>query len=126
MANIFYEFVEKLRIEAESKIKSKLSQRSFLERVGFEFFMPLIVNVVTDQGSVSLSFLKDGSVQRRKSLSSNPDVIIQADFETLKKLYSSRDRNQFVQAEREGKIRITSNSWKGQQAESKIRELLGY
>ena len=126
MTNIFYEFVEKLRIEAESIIKSELSRRSFLERVGFGFFMPLIVNVVTDQGSVSLSFLKDGSVQRRKSLSSNPDAIIQADFETLKKLYSSRDRNQFVQAEREGKIRITSNSWKGQQAESKIRELLGY
>ena len=85
MTNIFYEFVEKLRIEAENA----LSRLSFLERAVFWVFMPLIVNVVTDQGSVSLSFLKDGSVQRRKSLSSNPDAIIQADFETLKKLYSS-------------------------------------
>ena len=125
MTSNFYDFVERFRIEAEKAIKAELSRRSILERAGIWFYMPLTVNVVTNQGSVSLVFLKDGSVQRRKYLSSSPDNVIQADFETLKELYSSRDKNQFVRAEREGKIRITSKGWKGQQAERKIRELLG-
>ena len=124
MRSDFYEFAEGFRVEAESTIKAELSRRSFLERGIFGLFMPLIVNINTDQGSISISFFKDGSVQSERSLSSNPDVIIQADFETLKKLYFSRDKNQFIQAEREGKIRITSSNLKGKQAERKIRELL--
>lgn len=126
MVSSFYRFAEEFRTEAENAIKAELSRRSFLERVGFGFFMPLTVNVVTDQGAVSLTILKDGAVQLSEYLSSNPDNTIQANFETLKDLYHYRDRNQFVQAETEGRIKITSNSLKGRQAERKLRELLGY
>jgi len=125
MTGNFYEFVERFRAEAEKAIKAELSRRSFFERAIIWVFMPLTVNVVTNDGKVSLSFLKDGSVQLRKRLYSNPNIVIQADFEMLKELYSSRNRGQFVQAEREGKIGITSKDLKGQQAEKKIRELLG-
>ena len=126
MVNGFYEFAEELRTEAENAIKSELSRRSFLERAGFRMFMPLTVNIVTDQGAASLTIFKDGTIQLRRYLSSSPDTTIKADFETLIGLYHSRDRDQFVQAEREGRIKITSRSWKGQQAERKLRELLGY
>jgi hypothetical protein len=126
MVNGFYEFAEELRTEAENAIKSELSRRSFLERAGFRMFMPLTVNVITDQGAASLTIFKDGTIQLGRHLSSSPDNTIKADFETLIGLYHSRDRDQFVQAETEGKIKITSRSWKGQQAERKLRELLGY
>ncbi len=125
MATEFYEFIEGLSIEAERAIKAELSRRAFLERVGFGLFMPLTINIITDAGSASLVFLDDGSVQWRKNLSTNPNNIIQADFGTLKELYSSRNKNQFIRVEREGKIKITNNDLKGQQAERKIRELLG-
>ena len=126
MVSNFYEFAEELRTEAENTIKSELSRRSFLERAGFRIFMPLTVNIVTDQGAVSLTIFKDGTIQLRRDISSSPDNIMKANFETLIGLWHSRDRNQFVQAEREGRIKITSRSYRGQQAERKLRELLGY
>ena len=88
--------------------------------------MPLTVNIVTDQGAVSLRIFKNGTIQLSSYLSSRPDNSIQTNFETLRSLYHSRDRKHFVQAEREGRIKITSNSYKGKQAERKLRELLGY
>ncbi len=125
MESGFYEFAEELRTEAENAIKSELSRRSFLERAGFRIFMPLTVNIVTDQGAVSLTIFKDGTIQLSRYLSSSPDNTVQANSETLVGLYHSRDRIQFVQAEREGRIKITSRGYKGQQAERKLRELLG-
>ena len=125
MASSLYKFAEEFRTEVESAIKSELSKRAFLESVVFRVSMPLTVNVVTDQGAVSLTILKDGNVQLSESLFSNPDNTIQANFQTLKDLYYSRDRNQFIRAETEGRIKITSNSLKGQQAERKLRDLLG-
>ena len=98
MVSSFYKFAEQIRREAESKNKSELSRRSFLERAGFWIFMPLTVNIVTNQGSASLTIIfKDGTIQLNRYLSSNPDNTIQADFETLISLYHSRDRNQFIQ-----------------------------
>ena len=126
MVSNFYEFAEEIRIEAENAIKSELSRRSFLERAGFRIFMPLTVNVVTDQGAVSLKIFKNGTIRLSRYLPSRPDNSIQTNFETLRSLYHSRDRNHFIQAEREGKIKITSRSYKGKQAERRLRELLGY
>lgn len=126
MVGSFHELVEEIRTEAENAIKSELPRRSFLERAGFRVFMPLTVNIVTDQGAVSLKILKNGAIQLSRYLPSHPDTSIQTNFETLKSLYHSRDGNQFIQAEREGRIKITSHSYKGKQAERKIRELLGY
>ena len=126
MVSNFNKFAEEIKTEIENAIKSGLPRRSFLECVGFWMFMPLTVNIVTDQGTISLTILKDGTIQLGRFLSSSPDNTIQASFETVKDLYYSRDRNQFNQAEKDGRIKISSHSWKGQQAERKLRELLGY
>jgi len=126
MVSSFQEFADKFKIEAERAIKAELSKRSLLERIGFGFFMPLTVNIVTDQGVASLTILQDGTVHLSQRLSPNPDSTIQAHFETLEHIYYKRDRTQFTQAEAEGRIKITSYSLKGQQAEGKLRELLGH
>lgn len=126
MLSSFQKFAEKFKIEVERAIKAELSKRSFLERIGFRIFTPLTVNIVTNQGAASLTVLQDGSVQLSQHLSPNPDSTIQADFETLEDIYSKRDRTRFNQAEAEGRIKITSYSPKGQQAERKLRELLGH
>lgn len=124
MISNFNEFAQIIKAEAEKSIKKELSKMPFLE-LGLRIFMPLTVNIVTNQGAVSLTILKDANVQLEKHLSSNPDISIQADFETLKNLYQLHDRNNFAQAEKEGKISVTSHNWKGQQAEAKLRELFG-
>lgn len=120
MENSFYRLVEQIKTEAENA----LSRLSFLEHAVFWVFMPLKINVDTDKGVASLVILKDGTIQLREYLSPDADNTIQADFETLTGLYQSRDKNQFIQAETEGRIKIISHSRKGQQAEGKLRELL--
>lgn len=124
MISSFQELVEKIRIEAEKTIKAELSKRSWLERTGFKLFMPLTVNIVTDQGAACLTILGDGAVQLSEHLPSNPDTTIQARFEMLAHLYIERDKGQFTRAEEEGSIKITSHSAKGRQAERQLRELL--
>jgi hypothetical protein len=124
MANIFHEFAENIRAEAEKSIKTELSKMPFLE-IGLRIFMPLTINVVTDQGAVSLTILKDAKVELDEHLSTSPDVTIDGNFETLRSLYQSHDRNLFAQAEKDGKIKVISHSWKGQQAETRLRELFG-
>lgn len=126
MSSDFYNFAEEFRMDIENRLKVALSRMTFLRRVVLQGFMPLAVNVTTDQGSISLTILQDGTIRLAKYLSSNPDNTIQANFETLKNLIRSRDRNQLIQAENEGKIKIISNSPIGQKAERKIKELLGY
>lgn len=125
MSNDFYRFAEEFSTEIENVIKAELSKRTIFERLGFALFMPLTIDVIADQGAVSLIVLKDGTVKRREHLPSKPDILIQVNFETLRNLFYSRNKIQFLQAEKEKKIKITSSSLKGQQAERKIRELLG-
>lgn len=122
MTSDFHKFAQDIKAEAEKAIKAELSKMPFLE-LGLRIFMPLTINIVADQEAISLIFLKDATVQLDEHPSSNPDIAIQADFETLRSLYQARDRNQFAQAEKDGKIKITSHSWKGQQGETRIREL---
>ena len=121
MVSSFYSFAQILKTEFESKIKAELSRSLVLLA-----FLPLTINITTNQGNGCLTILKNGSVQLSQSLSSNPDNALNANFETLKELYRSRDRNQFKRAENEGKIGISSYTMKGRMAERKIRGFLGY
>ena len=125
MEGNFTEFAEKISVEIEKAIKSELSKRSIIERIGYAMFMPLTINIITEEGSASLVVLKDGIVRLRNQCSSAPDITLQSNFRTLTSLYNTRSPNRFVQAEEQGKIKIISNSWKGRQAERKLRELLG-
>lgn len=124
MASSFQEFAEKLRTEAERRLKAELS-KSLLGSLVFRAFTPLTANIDTNQGTASLTILHDGTIKLYQQLSPNPDTAIQAHFETLQDIYSRRDKALFTRAEADGRIKITSYTSKGQQAERKLRELLG-
>jgi hypothetical protein len=123
MTNNFQEFAEKLRTELERGLKAELS-KTLLGGIVFRAFMPLTVNINTNQGIASLTILHNGAVQLDQKLSSNPDTVVHADFEALQEIYRGRDRAQFTRAEADGRIKIISCTSKGQQAERKLRELL--
>ena len=119
-------FMEKIREAFEKGLDDELSKRSFVERALFQMVMPLIINLSTDLGGASLTVLKEGKVKLDSKHFDTPDVSIEADFETLKRLYESRDKNAFHQAEANGQIKINAYTFKGQQTEQRLRELLGY
>jgi hypothetical protein len=121
----FIEFAERVREEAQARIKSELARRSFVERMAFSFLTPLTANLLTNQGDGSIIIHGDGSVLVGSGLSSSPDVTVRADFDTLLHLYSSRSREQFLKAESENRISVEGHTLKGNQAKGKLRELLG-
>jgi len=122
----FRVFTEKIREAFEKGLDAELSKRSFFERTMFQMVMPLIINLSTDLGVASLTVLKEGKVKLDFKLSDTPDVSIEADFEALNRLYESRDKSAFHQAEANGQIKINAYTFKGQQTEQRLRELLGY
>lgn len=119
-------FMEKIREAFERGLEAELSKRSFVERAMFQMVMPLIINLSTNLGGASLTVLKEVKVKLDSNLSDTPDVSIEADFKTLTRLFESRDRNGFRQAEANGQIKINAYTFKGQQTEQKLRELIGY
>ena len=125
LSNDFDGLLSRIRKEAEDGIKSELARRSFVDRSVFGMFMPLIIDVITEAGKASLIVSKDGSIEMRRQLSPNPDIVLRADFDMLSELYHSRSRQEFRAAERQGRIEIRSNTAKGQLSEARFRELLG-
>jgi len=121
----FDDLLSRIRREAEDGIKYELSRRSFIDRGVFWMFMPLTINIMTDAGNASMAISKDGTIDLKRNLSRNPDIILRADFGSLHELYNSRDREGFRAAEMQGKIEIRGQTGKGRRAEVKLRELLG-
>lgn len=113
---------EDVRTELQNVVETELSRMPFLKRVGFGYLMPTTIKVVARQDSVYFTILRNGNVQLRTSISTRLDITIHASFETLIDLIRSRDKVKFIQAEKEGKMRIIVHTSKGQ----KLKEFLGY
>jgi hypothetical protein len=120
------EFLAQIRGRAEERIKRELSGLGGLvKRPLYNSRMPLCVLVSTDHERYELVFMHDGDVELRESSSSRPDVTIESDTRTLERLLTNPDPAEFKLLESSSKIRITTASQKGREAESYIRRFLG-
>jgi hypothetical protein len=52
-----------------------------------------------------------------------PDVTISAELSVLKELIARQSKSFFEEAERNGKILVKSQTWKGEQAVNQVRQL---
>ena len=86
--------------------------------------MPLRVEVLLAPEIFELVFLKDGVVELRRSSGSNVDVRIESDAQTFMSLFKDPSTELFNEMERKSKIRITSLTRKGKDAEGYIRRYL--
>lgn len=123
MESQFKDFVERFRAEVEKTIKSEVSSMGTIQRSIMQSFMPLSINLFTDAGKTCLVIQKSFDVTVENP-SSNPDLQIEGDFRTLVELFSNRNPQLLRKAEEEGKIKMKANSFKGQQALSRIRDYL--
>jgi hypothetical protein len=111
--------------EAESKIKAEISGplnvgKWFL----YDSVTPIHLNITGDSQECNLEFLPGGNVQLHTSLASNPDVTVRGDLASLRNVILQRSSRLFDEAERSGRIVVTGDSRKGQQAMQKVREFL--
>jgi hypothetical protein len=86
--------------------------------------MPLHVEVSALPEEFEYVFLKDGTVVLSRGHVSHPDVRIESDAKTLMSLFQDPSAELFNELESQSKIRITSLTQKGEDAEAYIRRYL--
>lgn len=119
------EVLSQVRTQLEEKIKRELSgMKGFVAKPIYNSFMPLHLEMLTDPEAFELLFLKDGNVQLTHGQGSNPDVRIESDAQTLRKLFQSPDAELFKNLEEKKRITITALTKKGRDAEAYIRHHL--
>jgi len=117
--------LEEIRARLEERIKRQISGLGgFVMRPLFNSMMPLHVEGSLAPEIFELVFLEDGIVELRRGSSSNVDVRIESDPATIISLYQSPSTELLNQLERQGKIRISSLTRKGKDAEGYIRSYL--
>lgn len=117
--------LEKLRTELEDKIRRQLSGlQGLIVKPVYNSMMPLEVEIALASQAYVFVFYKDGIVRLKTGFSSAPDVRIQSDPETFISLFQAPSPELFNELERQGKIRVTSLTKKGNDAEGYIRRYL--
>jgi hypothetical protein len=117
--------LEEIRARLEERIKRQLSGlQGFVVRPVYNSMMPLHVEVSLAPDVFEFTFLKDGTVELRHGYDAPADVRIESDSQTFLSLFQSSSAELFNELERQRKIRITSLTKKGKDAEGYIRRYL--
>jgi len=116
--------LEEIRGRLEERIRRQLSGlQGVVVKPVYNSMMPLHVEVSLAQ-SYDFVFHKDGIIELRPGSGSTPDVRIECDAQTFASLFRNPSTELFNQLERQGKIRISSLTKKGKDAEGYIRRHL--
>ena len=91
----------------------------------YNSIMPLHVEMSLAPEIFEFTFLKDGDIALSQGHSSNSDVRIESDPQTFMSLFQNPSAELFKDLERRNKIRITSLTKKGNDAQGYIRRYLG-
>jgi hypothetical protein len=119
------EVLSQVRIQLETKVKRQLSGlQGFVVKPIYNSLMPLHVEILTDPEAFALVFLNDGDIELKHGQSSNPDVRIESDAQTLGNLFQTPGAELFNDLEKQNRIRITALTKKGRDAEAYIRRYL--
>jgi hypothetical protein len=119
------EVLSQVRIQLEAKVKRQLSGlQGFVVKPIYNSLMPLHVEILTDPEAFVLVFLNDGDIELKHGQSSNPDVRIESDAQTLGNLFQTPGAELFNDLEKQNRIRITAITKKGRDAEAYIRRYL--
>jgi hypothetical protein len=120
-----YDLLQSIRNQAEDKIRNELSGfAGQLKAVIYNRFMPLVVNIQTENERCYFTFQKGGSVLLYQGLHNNPDVTVSGEHAELMYLLQTREKKRFIADEEAGKITITPRTPNGSKAVGYIREKL--
>ena len=117
--------LEEIRARLEERIKRQLSGlQGLVVRPVYNSMMPLHVELSFSPEMFEFLLLKDGIVELRHGSGSIVDVRIESDSQTFMALFRNPSAEMFNELERQRKIRITSFTKKGKDAEGYIRRYL--
>ena len=114
--------LEEIRARLEERIKRQLSGlQGFVVRPVYNSMMPLHIEMSLASEVFEFVFLKDGIVELRHGSGAPADVRIESDGQTFQSLFRNPSPELFNELEGQRKIRITSLTKKGKDAEGYIR-----
>jgi hypothetical protein len=117
--------LEEIRMRLEERINRQLSGlQGFVVKPVYNSIMPLHVEISLAPEVFEFVFLKDGAVELSHGYGPNADVRIESDTQTFISLFQNPSAELFKELERQNKIRITSLTKKGNDAEGYIRRYL--
>jgi len=117
--------LEEMRTRLEQGIKQRLSGlQGMVVKPVYNSMMPMHVEMSLAPEISEFVFLKDGVVELSHGAASNVDVRIESDAQTFISLFKSPSAALFKELEGQGKIKITSLTKKGKDAEGYIRKYL--
>jgi hypothetical protein len=117
--------LEEIRARLEERIKRQLSGlQGLVVKPVYNSMMPLHVEMSLASEVFQFVFLKDGIVELRHGSGALADVRIESDGQTFTSLFRNPSPELFNELERQRKIRITSLTKKGKDAEGYIRRYL--
>jgi len=119
----FIEILRPILIDIESLIKNYLSDPFNLTY--YNNYMPLKINLITQNDQCTITFLSDGKIIIDHEISMFPDIIINGDDTTLKLILQNRDNKLFREAEEKELIKITPKTSKGEKFTLLVRIILG-
>ena len=117
--------LEEIRVRLEERIQRQLSGlQGFVLKPLYNSTMPLHIQLSLAPDVFEFLFHEDGIVKLSHGISSNPDVRIESDAQTFMSLFQNPNAKLFNELERQGRIRVTSITKKGSNAEGYIRRYL--
>ena len=121
----FEDVLEEIRVKLEERIRKQLSGlQGFVLKPLYNSTMPLCVQLSLAPEIFEFLFHEDGIVKLSRGSGSNPDVRIESDLQTFMSLFQNPSAKLFNELERGSRIRITSITKKGSDAEGYIRRYL--
>ena len=121
-----YNSLKELGIEAEHKGKAEMcgnTKSAKIKTLMYRVMTPIVFNIQTEKECYHFIFQKDGSVVLCSGLHPKPDVTLNGAYDDVVHLLRSRDRELFEKDQRTGKIMITTPTFKGREAVTKLREM---
>jgi hypothetical protein len=119
------EVLEEVRVRLREKIKHQLSGlQGFVVKPIYNSRMPLCLEMLAGGQMFEVMFLVDGEIELKRGRSSNPDIRIESDSETLRKLLQNPSADSFKDLETRKQIRIIALTQNGRDTEAYIRHYL--
>ncbi|MGO9646228.1 MAG: hypothetical protein ACLPY5_15960 [Candidatus Bathyarchaeia archaeon] len=116
--------LEPICAQLEDKIRKEISGPFNLpKKLIYDRIMPLRVNVTTPSERSYFELLPGGRVQLHQGSAAESDVTISSELAVLKELIVRQSKSFFEDAEKNRKILVKSQTWKGEQAVTQVRQL---
>ena len=120
-----YELLEESVEKAQRDIRKKLSGLlGFAKRTVYNSYMPLSINLISEEDGYVITFENDGYISLNKGLYAEVDIEIKAASKVIVELLETKDKSLFQKYQAGGKLQITTYTSSGKNFLNRVKGML--